>query len=1113
MINRILWSLLCASLVLVMSHIPYDAMAQSGVITGKITDASTGEPIPQVNIFIVELETGEATDFDGNYRISGLSQETYTFRISSVGYTTIVREVSISSDATTLNFELERDIRALDDVIVTAYGLNRQEKSLGYSVQEISGDMVSRIDQGNLVGALSGKVAGVQVIGSAGANIGGSERIRIRGANGLSDGQPLFVIDGTPMDNSSFLISGGGATAATANARGRDLGNLMSDLNIQNIESISVLKGAAASALYGNRASNGVIMVTTKRGQMDPTQRIQVDFSNSTYFERVSILPDYQNEYAGGYNQNFIQYTDPRTGQTHNGLNYAADESWGPRMDGRMYRPWWSWFDHDFTGDGQSDYGREVALVPQPDNVRDFFDTGIRLSNSLSITGGSQNSTFRAGLSNATHSGVIPNSQVDRTAVNFNGALSHTDRFTSQIAFNYVNTQGTGRPAQGYSPRQGSPVQSFNQWFQRQLDMDMLRQYRTADGTPTSWNIQSPTELRPLYWDSPFFSVNENISTDDRDRVFGNYSMSYNLLDNVELIGKLHLDTYNFTAEDRIATGGLEQDWYYIAQRTRREVNYEAGMRYDENFRNFSVNSYVGTNLRQERFKSVIQETAGGLSTPNFFNIAASIDRPVVHSFRSEKDVASVFGTATVGFRDMVYVEGSLRNDWSSTLPTDNNSYLYYGISTSLVFTELDVFNTQNILSFGKLRASVAQVGNDLDPYQIYQTYTTGTPYGNNPAQTVPNILNNSDLRPAISTDYEIGVDLRFFNGNLRTDVNYYNSVREDEILNLQVPGSSGFSQAVVNAGNFTTTGWEVQLGATAFQNQDWNVNFGLNWATSTSKVNELAEGISNRLLESGFFGVALYAEEGREWGNIITTGGYGGYSIHEGTGQRIVNPNGRYAIETNKDLGNILPDWTGGFRGDVNFRNFSLGTFFDFQKGGQFYSLTKMFNAYSGLGQQTVGNNVLGNPVRDPLQGNPVLDGDGNAYGGVIYYNGAASNSGGVLVKGVDANGNEVAYLHDPSIHYPYMFLNKEEWIYDASYIKLREIKLTYNLPAEFLANFPLQRASVALDIQNAFMIYSSVSGVDPSSIQNNANGFGFWEGGGLPSTRTIGFNINLGF
>lgn len=1108
------------------------AFAQTSTVSGTVTDAQTGEAIPQVNVFIVELESGAATNFDGEYEILGVEYGTYTFRISSVGYTTISETVEVNSPQTTYNVSLESDVQLLDDVIVTAFGLSREQKSIGYSVQEVSGDQVSRIDQGNIVGALAGKIAGVQVLGSSGANIGGSERIRIRGTNGLSEGQPLFVVDGTPIDNSSFIVSGGG------DYRGRDLGNLASDLNLQNVESVSVLKGAAASALYGNRASNGVIVVTTKSGAMGANQPIRVDYSNSTYFEKVYVLPDYQNDYAGGYNQSFIKvtpdgsalyqnpdngnyyldftddvYSDPWTGEIDNALNYAADESWGPRIDGTMYRPWWSWFDHDFTGDGQSDYGTEVPLTAQPDNVRDFFDTGVRLSNNLSVSGGAQNASYRVGLTNTNQSGVIPNSSLDKTSISFNGALSHSDKFTSRIAFNYVNTQAQGRPAQGYSATQGNAVQSFNQWFQRQLDMDKLREYRTDDGIATSWNIRSASDLRPLYWDSPFFSVYENVPEDDRDRVYGNYTMSYNLNSNIELLGKLHLDTYNFNVQDRIATGGLEQDWFYTAQRSRREVNYELGSRYEQDFENFSVSGYLGGNIRTEKYSSVIQQTQGGLSTTNFFNIEASIDRPDVSNFNEEKEVRSVFATSTVGYRDLVYLDASVRNDWSSALPEDENSYTYYGLSGSLVFTEFDVFNNQNILSFGKLRASLAQVGNDLNPYQVFQSYNMGTPYGSSPVQTIPNTLNNPNLKPAISSDYEFGVDLRFLDGRIRTDVNYYNSVREDEILSLQVPGSSGYSETLVNAGKFTTTGWEVQFGGTAVQTSDLNVDLTLNWATSTSEVNELAEGLSSRLLENAFFGVALYANEGEEWGSVVTSGGYGGFRLDE-QGRRIVNTNGKYALQSNKPLGNILPDWTGGFNMDVNYKNFSLGTFFEFQKGGQFYSITKMFNAYSGLGEETIGNNVLGNPLRDPLIGDPVINPETNeAYGGVIHFENADPNSGGVLVEGVDSNGNEVAYLHDAPTYYVDQFYNKERWLFDASYIKLREVKLTFTIPVSYLQNLPIQRASVALDIQNALLLYSSTSGVDPSVIQNNANGFGFWEGGGLPGTRTVGFNINLTF
>lgn len=1073
------------------------AYAQTTTVTGTVTDAETGEPIPQVAIFISELSTGAATNIDGEYSIDGVEHGTYTFRVSSVGYLTIEREITVNENNNSFDFEMDEDIQMLEDVVVTAFGVSREQKSLGYSVQDVDSEALSRVDQNSVVGALAGKVSGVQVVQSP--TMGGSQRIRIRGVNGLNDGQPLFVIDGTPVDNSSFNIG----NAAT----GRDLGNLASDIDLSSVANVSVLKGAAASALYGNRAANGVILITTKNGQMGEEQPVRIDFSNSTYFENVYILPEYQNEYAGGYTQDFLQYTDPADGQTYNGLNYAADESWGPRMDGREYRPWWSWFDADFTGDGQSDYGTTIPLSPQENNVRDFYDTGVRVSNKLAISGGSTNAAYRAGLTNTNQGGIYPNSTLDKTSVNFNGSLNHNNKLTSSIAFNYVNTQGKGRPATGYSAVQGNPAQAMNQWFQRQLDMSKLENYRAEDGTIMSWNIRSATNLRPLYWDSPYFSVNENVQQDDRDRLYGNYNLSYNVNDNLELIGKLHLDTYSFTAEDRIGTGGLEEDWYYIAQRSRREVNYETGAKFNKDFEDFSFSGYLGGNILTQDYSSVIQQTVGGLSTPNFFNIDASINRPNVSSYKEQKQVNSLFGTATFGFRDLAYIDASLRNDWSSALPEDNNSYLYYGLSGSLVFTEFDAFSDQDILSFGKVRASIAQVGNDLDPYRVMQTFNSGSPYGSQPTQTIPNVLSNPNLEPAISSDYEFGLDLRFLNGRLRTDVTYYNSVRENEILQLDAPGSSGYSATLVNAGKFTTTGWEVALGATAVEQRDLTVDVNLNWSASTGIVNELAEGIDTRLLESAYFGIQLFAVEGEEWGRAITSGGYGGTLMHE-NGEPIVNSSGTaYELEYNKDLGNILPDWNGGFNLDVNYKNFALGGFIEFQKGGKFYSISRMFGAYSGLTDETVGNNSLGNPVRDP-----VLDSNGDEVTSVSVDQ-AASNSGGELLEGVDANGNPVSYLVDGATYHLNRFYNKEEWLEDASYVKLREIKLTYNLAGNTLEQLPINRASVSLVAMNPLLIYSSTEGVDPSAIQNNSNGFGFWEGGTLPGTRSFGFNVNIGF
>jgi TonB-linked SusC/RagA family outer membrane protein len=1088
--------LLMAVLVAVLA-VPIALSAQTGSVAGKVTDAGSGAELTGANVFIQQLSLGAVTDLDGNYTIPNVPAGTYSVRLTFVGYRTVNTTVSVVGGQTAvLNLTMNADLLNLDDLVVTAYGIARDEKSVGYSIQQVSASEVASIDQGNLVGALAGKVAGVQVIGSAGANIGGSEKIRIRGTNGLSDAQPLFVIDGTPVSNTSF-------SSATV---GRDYGNLISDLNLQDVESISVLKGAAAAALYGNRASAGVIIINTKKGSNSAGRaNFRVDFSNSTHFDNVSILPEYQNEYGGGYTQTFISQVDPRDGKTYNRLNYAADESWGPKMDGTLYRPWWSWYDHDFDGDGVNDYGKTIPLSPQPNNVRDFFDTGVRVANNLSISGGSANATFRLGVGNSTQNGVVPNSTLDRSNVSFNGSLNHNDRFTSSITFNYTNTKGYGRPAQGYSPAQGSVGQLFNQWFQRQLDLNELRQYRMSDGSIASWNMRSPTDKRGLYFDSPYFFIYENVATDDRNRFFGNFALSYKIMDNMEVTGKIHLDTYDLAIADRIGTGGLVLDNFSTSKFTNRENNYELGLRYSKDVKDLSMSGFFGANYRTETYTAMSMSTVGGLSSQNFFNIAASVGRPSTSNTIREKEVASAFGTVTLGFRDFIYVDLTGRNDWSSALPENNNSYFYYGVSSSLVFSELNFFRNQSILSFGKIRASLAQVGADVAPYNVFSSWASGTSYGTMPTQTLPNSINNPDLKAAISSDYEFGLDLRFLDGRVRTDLTYYQSIKEDEILSLTVPGSSGFSTAIVNAGKFTTKGWELSLAGTPVETRDFTLDFTLNWATSYSEVNKLADGLTARQLEAASFGLALFAREGEEWGKLVTTGSYGGYLLHE-NGQRIVNPNGQYARQSNKELGGILPDWTGGFRTDATYRNFALSAFIEFQKGGQFYSLSKMFGAYSGNSIITVGNNVLGNPQRDP-----VLNAAGQVVASVLRAN-AAPNSGGVLVSGVNAQGQPVEYLTQSSSYWPTMFFNKEEWLFDATYVKLKEVKLTYNVPTDMLRRTPLKRASLSLDMYNVLLLYATTPGVDPSTIQNGTAGFSFWEGGGLPNTRSIGFNINVG-
>lgn len=1063
---------------------PAMAFAQAVSIKGTVTDAQSGEKLPSVNILLKEAARGVATSIDGTFTIEDILPGNYTVRVTYIGYIPFEQSITVSKEDYILNIGLQPDTKSLDELIVTAFGPSREKKSVGYAVQEVGSEDLTMVQQDNVVSALSGKVAGVQVVGTSGANLGGSQKIRLRGASGTSDDQPLFVVDGTPINNRSFSGTG----------TGRDYGNLANDINMEDVESITVLKGAAASALYGTRAGNGVILITTKKGS-SRKKGIGISYSNTTSVDNVYILPDYQNEYGGGYSQDWITGVDPVDGQTYNILNYAADESWGPKMDGTEHRPWWSWYNNDFTGDGVDDYGTTEPFSPNPDNIDNFFDTAVSITNNLAFEGGSDVAAYRLSVSNVNANGVVPNSKLDRTNVSFNGSLDLNEKLQSSISVNYANIQGFGRPQNGYSGT--NPFTSFNQWFQRQLDMDRLRQYRGEDGSIYSWNIRSTTNTRPLYWDSPFFSVYENYSEDERNRMFGNFGLSYEVNDNLSVKGTIRADMYDFVNEDRTGSGGLEQDFYTIGKRSDREMNYELLANFNKDLNEFSVSGAVGGNIMTQTYSATIASTVGGLNLPNFFNLDASVDRPNITTNLQERSIRSIFGQTTVGYKDVVYVDASIRNDISSTLPKGNNSYLYYSLSTSLVFTELvDVPG----LSFGKLRASIAQVGNDTGPYATNLTYGVGTPYGSNATLAVPNTLPNTNLKPAINTDYELGLELQFLSGRLRLDGTYFNSVKKDEIISLTVPGSSGFSSSLVNAGQFTTRGLEFSAAGTVVESRDLSVDLTANFATVYSEVNELAAGLTSRLI-AGFGTIGLYAEEGAEWGKIIGRG----FALHE-NGQRLVQ-DGFYVREANKDLGFFLPDFTGGFRLDTKYKNFDLGAFVDFQKGGKFYSTTQRFASNSGMIKTTVGDNELGNPRRDP-----VVDQSG-AQQTYVAFDQAGAASGGTLVEGVDADGNPVKFLYDTQEYFYDLDYFREEYLLDASYIRLRELRIGYNLPAAMLEKLPVTRASFAITVRNAAMLWSATKGIDPTAASNGTTGFNFYEGGVLPAVRTIGFNLNLRF
>ncbi len=1039
------------------------SFAQDRTVTGKVTSAEDGSTLPGVNVVIKGTTNGSVTDIDGNYKLS-VPEDGGTLVFSFIGLES--QEVEVGSQSV-INAVMNSDIQQLSEVVVTALGISREKKSLGYSVQELSGEEVAGVKDANIVNSLAGKIAGVQVTGSTGS-VGGSSRIIIRGVNSISgNNQPLFVVDGTPIDNANFNSKG-----TQRGGGGIDYGNTVADINPDDIESMSVLKGASAAALYGSRAANGVILITTKSGSN--RKGLGVDFSTGVTFNTVAVLPDYQNQYGGGYKQSFDQFNGEDV------VNYAADESWGPKMDGQMVRQWYSWFDDD------ADFGKLTPFSPHANNIKDFYETGITTNNSLALSGGSENSKFRLSYTNFRQSGTMPETQLVRNSLSLNASTKIGKKLTVSTSTNFVNTNNQGIPGVGYGNNAGNVSTSFNQWFQRQIDMDKLTKYKTAGGKDRTWNISSPTNLDPLYWENPYWVLKESPASLKRSRIFGNVGLKYQIVEGLQISANARTDYYTDRRTEQIASFSIPQDFYKEEVRELRENNYEFLLQYNKNFgENFSLAANLGGNRRVQDYYNNAGSTSGGLSVPNYFNVGASIDRPKVTDYETHKTVNSFFGSASLGYMGILFLDLSLRNDWSSTLPADNNSYLYPSVTGSFVFSEL--LNT-SILSLGKIRAGWSKVGNDTKPYQLATTYSSQNNYGSSPAYAVPNSLKNSNLRPETITSSELGLELNFLENRIGLDVTYYSIEAKDQILSLDVSNTSGFTSAVVNAGMLTNKGWEIMLRGTIIESAfKWDI--GINWAKNTNEVVELAEGLDNYLIAS--WGPSINAKVGQPYGTWVTDG----FEYNE-QGKKIVNPDGSFSRLTNQTYGSYLPDYTGGVTNNFSYKGFRLSALVDFQSGGQLYSVSNRYGTYSGLFATTVGNNAMGNPVRDPV----VTNTDGTP----------ASNTGGVLADGVFADGTPNNVYMDAQSYFKHLRTRREHYLYDASFIKLREVKLTYSLPSKLFTNGPFQSVDISLLGRNLAILMKNVPNVDPESAYGSGNIQGF-ENGQHPSTRSMGFSINV--
>lgn len=1046
------------------------------VITGRVTELNDNSGLPGVSVSLKGTSKGTITDSNGSFRIE-VDNQSSILVFSFVGYQTVEEIVGGRSE---IQVSLTMDVTQLSEVVVTALGIERDKASLGYAVQEVDGENLIKTGEQNFLGALSGKVAGVQIVNPSGASIGGSVNVRIRGSNSVyGNNRPLYVVDGVPISNDN---------PNTNTYNGRDYGNLAQDINPEDIETISILKGPAASAMYGMRGKNGVVLIKTKSGK-GIKKGLGIEYSGQVNLDRVYVLPEFQNEFAGGYSPDFDEVNGEKT------LQWYADESWGPKIDGTPIRHWYSWFP------GTPEYGRLDPLVANPDNVKDFYNTGVTQVHNLSISGNSEKSNFRFSYGRTDIEGAVPSSKGNKNNSNLNFQSHLSEKLTLSTNVNLSNNYFKGRPGFGYTGSFDSWTlinvgPALNMWTQRQLDYRQLRNFRLPDGSIKTWNIRDVNNPVPAYWDNIYFMLENAYPEDSRDRVIGSVALDYKITSALSIKGTAKTDFHLQKLSQRIPTEALAQEFYYETSQKSLENNYELMINYNENFEDFSIAAYLGGNIFKTSFNEVNTATNGGFTVPNWFNVEASVDRPDTENYSSERSIRSVFGAANLGYKNMLYLDLALRKDWTSSLPKGNNGYAYPSVGLGFVFSELTP--SLPFLSFGKIRGTYAQVGNDLSPYVINQTYRANAVYNGSASFYIPDALVDPQIKPSLSTSVELGLELKMLHDRIGLDFNYYEQNSKDEIINLNISGASGYSGYRTNGGEILSKGIEITATGTPVKTPNFTWDVALNFSQNKSTVEKLIGDLTSYEVLARR-GVSVNAVVGEEWGvlkgrdirrdengnSMVQYGPSTYHSVDANSGTQSLY----YLRDDNKVIGKVLPDFIGGITNTFTYKSFDLSLNIDFQKGGNFHSVTRLYGFYAGQLKETAAQNDNGMSVRDPV-----------------------SQGGGFLVEGVLGDGTEVSGHTSGSDFGHHLAGIPSQWIYDASYVKLREVRLNYNVPSGLIARTPFKKIGFALSVRNAWLIHSNIPGIDPSEVTPDASGVAFHEGGGLPSFRTYGFNLRLG-
>ncbi len=1089
---------------------PNQKSQQKNTISGTVFSADDMTALPGVSVMVKGTDRGEATNADGKFTVNASVGEILVVQFIGM----ISQEITVK-DKNDLKIYLRADAVSMTEVVVTALGIKREEKSLGYAVSKVGGDDLNRAKSPSVTSSLSGRVSGVNITSSG--TMGGSTNVVIRGGSSITgNNQALYVIDGVPISNRSVNSRdqnrGGG---------GYDFGNAASDINPEDVESVSILKGASATALYGSRGANGVILITTKKGVSK--DRIGVSLSTSYTFDKIneSTLPDYQTKYGGGSIKRWIKDVDGNWLYADNSIarktkidgiiyeypDYSTDESWGRKFDPNIkVLPWYALDPND-----KDNYLKTVPWVNSPNGPEAFFETGVTKVTNIAIDGAKEDSNFRLSYTNTDQTGIMPNSEMKKNMISFNGSMNMTKKLTATVGVQFNNTYTKGRAGQGYDYKFSRAfMASAGQWMQTSVDYEKLKDYQDVTGKQKTWNRKGLTNHKPQYWDNPYWTAYKNYTEDTRNRIVGNASLNYKINSNLNLTGRATIDHYDFTVEQRIAKGSFATSYFGKDLRIESEYNFDLMLNFNKDLSSdISVNGNVGASKRQNKYQRIGTGSKNGLVVEDLFTTANSRSAEIGSSDdRSRTEVQSVFATASISYKKMLYVDVSARNDWSSTLPSDENSFFYPSISSSFIFSELI---ESDFLTFGKLRANWAIVGTDAPFSVLYDklfnedTYNGLTRYGQS------NTRNNSFLKPELSTSYELGLNVKFFNNRLGLDLSYYNKKSTNQIIASTVPYSTGYQYRYVNSGEKQDKGFELELNAAPIKTNDfvWDVN--INWSKNISKVVKLADGVDTYTINGN--GVNVVAREGEEYGSLMGTD-----YTYTTSGEKVLTSDGRYYMdETQKIIGNISPDWRAGVSNRFTYKGFTVSALVDIKMGGDLYSKTSSYGNTSGILKETAGNNELGNPVRNDVVYEKNDAGEITGYG---------STSGGYLSDGVlatsskDANGNTIwtksgttkKRVSAYNYHASTIAEIDKAHIYDASFVKLREVSISYSLPKSMIKKVKLTNVSFAIIGRNLAILHRNIDHIDPEVTYGSGNMQGL-DIGSLPTTRSIGFSVKVAF